>query len=381
MLIHAYNQADERMNARLKGATLFLLTGAAFSVTGVLLLVKIYTPSSFTILGLDAWIITAAFTITLASITAIHFSLRSHKHEELPSPVKVQPPIIEVEKPAVAIPDQDLIERIERLEREKEMSRNEPWRQKRGPSGTIGYVLLSFGAVALVLSTLYSLIVLAFIGLGLTFWGALLLFIKPTSYVRASILNPTAISTIIATDQVIAETNHKGKGIYLPPRYFNKPKDGIVFIPLEKVTIIPPAEKVLEERVFIKDPDGMCLTPPGLGLANLFEEELKTDFSKVDLNYLKSNLPKLLTEGLEIAEYFEMTTQNDVIHVKMTGSVYGELCREVRNLQNASSLGCPICSSIACILTRVTGKPITIESNNQSADGKTIETYYRIVED
>jgi hypothetical protein len=38
--------------------------------------------------------------------------------------------------------------------------------------------------------------VLAFIGLGLTFWGALFLFARPIKFVKSILLDFTAISTI-----------------------------------------------------------------------------------------------------------------------------------------------------------------------------------------
>ena len=119
-----------------------------------------------------------------------------------------------------------------------------------------------------------------------------------------------------------------------------------------------------------------------MGLVNLFENELGTNFAKVDLKYLQNNLPKLFIEGLEIAEDFEMNVQSKIVHVRITGSIYNDSCREVRKLPNVcNSIGCPLCSSVACALTRATGKPVIIEKNQPSKDGKTIEAYYKILEE
>ena len=242
-------------------------------------------------------------------------------------------------------------------------------------AGIAGGILLLLGATALASSILYESSILAFIGLGLAFWGALLLFIKPTRYVKSSLLDPTALSALTTIDRLITDLNYEGKGIYLPPKYL---KSGIVFIPSEKAITIPPVEEVAEGKVFLKNPKGICLTPPGLGLANLFEKELGTDFAKVDLNYLQNNLPKLFIEGLEIAKDLEISMEDDIIHIKIIGSIYKDLCNEVRKLTNVcNSLGCPLCSSIACALTRCTGKPVIVENNQLSADGKVIEAYYR----
>jgi len=253
--------------------------------------------------------------------------------------------------------------------------------RKRVPSETVAYALLISGIIALVTSIVYSSSILAFVGLGLTFWGALLLYIKPTKYVKTSLLDSTAISSLKTIDQIITDLNYKGKAIYLPPRYVKELKGGKVFIPSKKDLAMPPVEEIAEEKVFLKNPKGMCLTPPGLGLVNLYENELGKDFAEVDLNYLQNNLPKLFVEGLEIAEDLEINIENNTIKAKITGSINKDLCNETRELPNiCSSIGCPICSSIAIALTRATGKSVIIEKTEVPEDGETIETSFRLLE-
>jgi len=271
------------------------------------------------------------------------------------------------------------VEMTQTLANEKEALRLELWRHERKPSGLARSVLLFLGIIALTSSVVYTSSILAFIGLGLTFWGALLHFARPLRYVKSSLLDSTAVSTLTTLDRVLADLNYKGKGIYLPPRYLKDLKEGTVFVPYEKETVTPTMEEVAQGKVFLKNPNGVCLTPPGLGLANLFESELGTSFTKVDLEYLEDKLPKLFIEGLEIAEDFEMNTHGDTIQVRIKESIYKDLCNEVRKLSSdmCSSLGCALCSSIACALTRATGKPIIIENTKISEDGKTIEANYR----
>lgn len=295
------------------------------------------------------------------------------------------PSMTEVEKPLLIkleTRDPAVIKKVQQLESEKEALRLELWKYKRKPLGKVAYVLLLFGIIALISSIVYSSSILAFIGIALTFWGALFLFIKPVTYMKASLLDSTAISSLTTIDHIISELNYKGKSIYLPPRYLKELKGGKVFIPSKEDIVIPPIEEVAEEKVFLKNPKGICLTPPGLGLVNLFENELGTDFTRADLNYLQNNLPKLLIEGLEIAEDFEMNVESNIVHVKLTESVFKDFCNEVRKLSNVcSSFGCPLCSSLACAFTRTTGKPVIIEKSSFSRDGNVIETYYRIIEE
>lgn len=245
----------------------------------------------------------------------------------------------------------------------------------------VTYLLLSMGSIAIVLSFIFTSFILAFAGLGLTFWSVLLVFLKTTRYVKAELFEATPISSLRSIDQVITHFNCQGKGIYLPQRSLKEFKGEKVFIPFKKELAIPSVEDVAEEGVLLENPHGICLTPPGLSLLNLFEKKLDKDFSKVDVEYLVGNLPKLFIEDLEIAEDFEMNPVRDMIHVRITGSVYNTVCREVEELSKVcKSFGCPLCSSIACALAKVTGKPIVIENSGLSKDGRVIQVFYRIIE-
>jgi len=275
------------------------------------------------------------------------------------------------------------IERIQQLERENQALKLEAWRNRRKPSGIVAYVLLFLGLVSLCSSIIYSSTISVFAGVALTFWGALLLYVKPTAYVKASLLDSATISSLVTIDQIITDLGIEGKAIYLPPRSIKELKGGTAFIPTEKdMIMIPSIEEVSEGKVFLKNPEGICLTPPGLGLVNLYEDELGKDLTKVDLDYLRNNLPKLLIEDLETAEDMEINTEANVIRVKMTGSIYVDLCKEVRKLKNiCGSLGCPLCSSLALAISRTTGKPVIIEDDKISGDNKTIEVSYLILEE
>jgi hypothetical protein len=273
------------------------------------------------------------------------------------------------------------MKRIEQLEAEKEALKLQLWKIKRRPPGIIGYVVLLTGAASLVTSIVYSSNILALIGLGLSFWGVLFLYAKPVEYVKAGLIDSTAIASLTTIDRVLTDLKYQGKGIYLPPKYLKDFKSGTVFIPSKKGTQPPAIEQLSQDNVFIRNPDGMCLVPSGLGLTNLYETEMGTDFAKVDLAYLQKNLPKLLIEGLEIVTTFEMKTKDNLISVKIEGSSYADFCTKIRGLSNiCGTFGCPLCSSIACALTRATGKPILIEKTAHTPDGKGLRILFRILE-
>ncbi|TRZ81154.1 hypothetical protein D4R86_03190 [bacterium] len=247
-------------------------------------------------------------------------------------------------------------------------------------SGAIGYIFLLIGALVLYTSTLYPSSVIALIGLGLTFWGALFLFVKPEKYLKAKILLYTTLSSLTFIDQILSNLDYRGKAIYLSPEYSMSPKSGTVFISSNSNSVIPPIEEVAGGRTFLKNPKGICLTPPGLGLVNLYEKESGKIFTKVDLKYLQKNLPKLLVENLELAKKVDIKVEGDIIHVTITGSIYTDLFKKTKFSRICDSIGCPICSSIAIALTRATGKHIVIEKTGVYNDGKTFESYYRTME-
>jgi len=270
---------------------------------------------------------------------------------------------------------------VQQLNNEKEASRHEILKLKSKPYEIISYVLLLFGVVSLTVSIICVSSILAFIGLGLTFWGSLLVFIRPAKLVRASLLYSTSLPSLVTLNRILNELKYEGKAVYLPPTHFKELKSGTIFIPSKNEIIIPQVKEVAEGKVFLKNPEGVCFTPPGLALANLYEEELGKDFTKVDLKYLQDNLPELFIEDLEIAEDLEINVKDDMIQAKITGSIYENFCKEVGKLSNVcNSLGCPLCSSIAIALTRTTGKPIIIKKVAFPKDNKTIEVHYQMIE-
>jgi len=275
----------------------------------------------------------------------------------------------------------ELKERILLLEREKEDLKSRLREYERRPSTLTSYMLLAVGAVAFISATIYSSFVLAFIGVGLTFWGALLLYIRPTGYAKISLLNSTALSSLTAIGQVVKELGMKGKAIYLPPRYLRELKGGSVFIPKEKGDVIPPMNET-ERTNTPMNPRGLYLTPPGIGLANLYEKELGRHFAETDLRYLQFNLPRLFKEDLEIVENLEMKSEGAIIQVKMEGAIYRDLYKEIKTLSPNvfNTLGCPLTSSIAVAIARTTGNPVIIEENEVSADGKKIAASFRRLE-
>jgi hypothetical protein len=270
----------------------------------------------------------------------------------------------------------NLVKSIKQLRSERKTA--EPRTGRRKPSGKVASLFLYFGVIALASSLISNSSILAFIGLSFLLWGGLFLYARPAKYVREDILDSTAKPYLTNLEKILTELHFEGKGIHLPPGHLKEPKESVVFVPLKMEIRIPPAEDVAKGRVFL-NPEGAFLIAPGQGLLNLYEKKLGLDFSRTNLNELKNNLHKLLIEDLEILDSLEIDYEENRVHVKMMLSAFKGLCNQL-NFNICSRLGCPLCSSIAGALAKVTGKAVIIEEDNLSPDGKTVEVWYRFIQ-
>jgi hypothetical protein len=272
--------------------------------------------------------------------------------------------------------EEELLGKMKELEASNLRIRSQT-KKKRQPSTIAGYAMISIGVLSLAIAVIVSSTVLAFIGLGLTFWGALLLFIRPQRYIRSELLDSSALSSFRTIDRVMTDLGYYEKGIYIPG---GNPERVVVFVPAEPFGRIPSIKEV-EGQTFINDPKGLAMVPPGLTLANLIEERLGTDLRKISLETLRERLPKLLIEDLEIAQEFEMQVNGAEVRSKFGESIYSDFCHKISSSTRVcAGLGCPMCSAMACVLAMSTGKPVSLEGDKYSADGKTSESIYHILE-
>jgi len=244
------------------------------------------------------------------------------------------------------------------------------------------YLLTSAGVIALVFSINFNSSIIALIGLGLIFWGVILFYIRPEGYVKETLLDKTILPALTNLNQLIEELEYKGKGVYLPPKYFKGFESSKVFISARKDIELPlPGETQGEDKMFIRNPSGALITPPGIELKRLFEKTLGTSFTRVDLQFLEQNIPKILVEDLEIAQEVEIETKKDTIFVKTKNSIYRSICKEVQKLSGIyRSLGCPLCSAMACALAEATGKLVVIKKVHTGDDGQTTKVKYLLLE-
>jgi hypothetical protein len=246
--------------------------------------------------------------------------------------------------------------------------------------------LIAIGTVALAVSIIYNSLILAFIGLGLVFWGIILAYIRTEEYVKKVLLDATIPPQLVTLNEIVRGMECEGNAIYLPPRYLSDPKANKAYIPKRKGAKLPTQDETQEldprfSMTFLENPEAVLVTPPGAELTNLFEKVLNTDFTRMDLQHLQESLPKLLIEDLEIAKNFEMEAENNIIRVKIEGSVYNALNIRSEKPANTYPFDSPLSNSIACALAKTTGKPIIIENQQTSEDGRDVTIEYRILEE
>jgi hypothetical protein len=259
-----------------------------------------------------------------------------------------------------------------------------PKRVKVIPPRLLSSILIILGAIALFISVVYTSSILAFIGLGLLFFGITFTFVRSDEYVKKILLKTTVSSQQATLKHIINELQYEGQIVYLPPKYFRDPEIHKAYISEQKGGQLPSLEQTQnnEQDFLIEKPPGVLFTPQGAELSRLFETTLGKDFTKVDLQYLRQNMPKLFIDDLEMAQDFEMEIEDDKIRVKIHDSVYTTSDVETEeSLRKYSTLDSLLGSAIACILARTTNKPIMIEKQQTSEDGKDVIIEYRTIND
>lgn len=254
------------------------------------------------------------------------------------------------------------------------------------PSVKVGVTLLIPGTLALAYAIIANSTTLAFIGLSLTFWGALFFFIKPARYVASSMLTSTALSEYLTTDRILRDLQITGKAYYIPsypkdvylPQHLKGLKESVVFISASS-SGTPSIEELAKSKFLLENPKGICVTPPGLGLLEQLEKELKRDITKLQLTELLEILPPLITENLQLAKEVEIKQENNGLYLKITGSPYRNLYM-TEELKSIHYLGCPLASAIACAIAKASGKAVTLQKDNIVPEGETVELWYQLVE-
>lgn len=212
------------------------------------------------------------------------------------------------------------------------------------------------------------------------FWGAIFLYITPTKNVPIELLYAEAEVTVSNIERIINELNLSLFGIYLPPKNLSNLTSNLVMIPKNLQSVLP-SPKAITNNLFTIEKDGILIAPPGATLCNLFERELNSPFTKMDLKELQRKFPKLLVENMELAENVEIQIKENVILFTIAGSDLFEICRITESQPKTHKLvGCLLSSSIACALAKTVGKPVIKRNETYNDGNKKMSIEYLILE-
>lgn len=253
----------------------------------------------------------------------------------------------------------------------------------------IGLLFAVPGILSLAYAAVRQSQVLAFIGLGLTLWGALFFLVRPVMYVRGSLLNTTSAPLYSTIDRILNDLKYEGstRALYVPPypkraylpEHLKGLKETVVFISAGADSSPPPIEEMATGKFMTQNPKGILVVPPGSGLMDQLEKSARTDFTKTSLEDLCAILPPAILENFHLAKEIEMKIENGQVQSKTTDSIYKSLYQD-ETLKSLKLLGCPLTSAVACAIAKATGKTVSLQKIDTSPDAKTVEVSYSIVE-
>lgn len=220
--------------------------------------------------------------------------------------------------------------------------------------------MLSIGITGVIISAFYESSFLAIFGTAFIFWGAILFYITPEKHVPLPFLEAAASGNLKNIERILSEFCVSEKGIYLPPKNLKNMESSLIFVPKTSQASLPIAQEI-NDKINAQQENGIFITPPGLGLSLLFEKELNIQFTKTSVADLRSIMPKILVDNLELAEDVEVNMLQNVVTVKIVGSILNNNCMETNNEPGVhAQVGCLLTSALACVLAKATGKPVTI---------------------
>ena len=231
---------------------------------------------------------------------------------------------------------------------------------------------LAAGVVLLVFSMLLEMQIAAFIGLGLTFWGAVLALTRSGKYVETSLLDSSARSTYTTVDRMINDLKYNGQGFYIPaypkdvflPDYLKNLREPVVFVS-ESFNGKPSIDELASGKFISAQTRGFFITSPGSGIMAQVEKQMRLDLSKINLSDLCEILPRCLTENLNLARNADMALLPTGANFKATGIIYESLYNPESKPKSVDMLGCPLVSAVASALAKASGKTVVIKEQVQ----------------
>ena len=246
------------------------------------------------------------------------------------------------------------------------------WRSRSRQSRTVGAALLITSGFFLSLAYVTRYIVFEVTSILALFLGVIFVLSGVERYVKLRVANKAVLSSLYTLRGLLSHLGIDGEGIYIPTAKGDSVK---IFLPKNRNSSLPNINEATSSMVVLEN--GFILPPVGNGLLQLYEEELG-DIRNFDLDYLKEWLPRVLVEGLKIAEKMEITQDGENIHVKLTASSFSQLCQNKEVSQICRTVGCPVNSSIAEAIAKNTGRVVYYVNCVHNPSTRITEATYKL---
>lgn len=252
-------------------------------------------------------------------------------------------------------------------------------RFKSKPEGKIAYVFLAIGIIFLGLSYVHNHSILAYIGIALTLWGAILLYVKPINFVRTDILDSSIINLYENIERILEQLQYSGTPFYISPGTLNSIHKVILYLPKRDSNIFPSDTELTDQNIVMQDPLAIKLLPSGLQLFLTMEKELGIFFSSVNMDYLRNNLGEVVVKKLMLAESLELEVKNEIVEVTIVESIFDKILIQSLSLNQIQIIRDPLTSAIACIISSISRYPVTIKSVTRDDDLPVVKIIYEIL--
>jgi hypothetical protein len=215
------------------------------------------------------------------------------------------------------------------------------------------FSVISIGAITLVISISYSSSFLAIFGFALVFWGTVLFYVIPPD-------RPIFLPSSENIEKIIIKYDLTGKGVYLPSNKLSE--SGIVFIPKSNFSLNELERRGLTANKISKW--GVYISAPGHALCKTFEQQIGMPFTRIKIEKFQTIISKILVDDFALASSVSVQKDETIISIGITGNMLEHVCENTNNQPRTHrQVGCLLASAIACALAKVTGEPVTIQSD------------------
>ena len=240
--------------------------------------------------------------------------------------------------------------------------------------------LAVFGILTIILwyftkdgSTMSTILMLA--GISIVVLACMLYMLSPPRYLQSETADAIAVSNTLNVNRLLSMLLVESKGIYVPPD-----ENGImqVFIPIAKADDTDIGYLKSGNATFSVTANGVkgiSLIPPGFEILR-YAETIGMAFTRDNID---TEIKDALENGLELASSVKIKQEGDRVHVTLRSITDQDMCKRVRTDAPGvcEKIGCPICSSIACMIAQGTGNNVRIEKI--SVNDKTIDVTYELI--